>query len=84
MPTVDLWHLIGSILPHVRDPWPQSIGLGFPFTLAGASSMAAGVVCAELPQPQRDRIINRFGVFGFWGGVLLYAVSLLVQLSYAL
>ncbi len=82
MPAIDLWHLSASILPHVRDPWPQSIGLGFPFTLSGASSILAGVVCAELPQPQRDRIVIRFGVYGSWIGALFHALALLVQLGY--
>jgi hypothetical protein len=80
---VDLSSLIGSLLPHVRDPWPESIGLGFPFTTSGAASMLAGVVFAEASQARRDRLVSRFGVFGFWGGVLLYAVALLAQLGYA-
>jgi hypothetical protein len=83
MAAIDLWHLTGSILPHVRDPWPQSIGLGFPFTTSGAAGMLAGVVFAETPQPRRDRLVTRFGVFGFWGGVLFYAVALLAQVGYA-
>ncbi len=83
MSAIDLWHLTGSILPHVRDPWPQSIGLGFPFTTSGAASMLAGVVFAEAPQARRDRLVIRFGVFGFWGGVVLYVVALLAQVGYA-
>lgn len=68
----------------MRNPWPQDIGLGFPFTASGASSVLAGIVCAELPQPDRDRFVNKAGAFGFGGGLLLYALALLVQLSSAL
>lgn len=79
MPPIDLWHLAASILPHVENPLPESIGLGFPFTVSGAGSMLAGVINAETPQRQRERAMNRGGVYGFWIGGLLYALSLLTQ-----
>ncbi len=84
MPATDLWHVVGSILPHVRDPWPQSIGLGFPFTVSGALSILAEVLAAEVPRPRRDRIVSKFSVYGFGFGVVLYLVSLLLQLTSAL
>jgi hypothetical protein len=79
MPAVDLWQPIGAILPHVRDPWPHSIGLGFPFVLAGAFGVLADVVYAEASQAQRDRASNKAGILGFRLGAGIYAVSLLVQ-----
>lgn len=80
MLAVDLWiSLASSIFPRVEDPWPDSIDLGFPFMLAGAGSILAGVVYAEASQSKRDRIINKAGVYGFRLGVLVYALSLLVQ-----
>ena len=80
MLAIDLWILVaGSIFPRVEDPWPDSIDLGFPFMLAGAGSILAGVVYAEAPQAQRDRAINRAGIRGFRLGAAIYALSLLVQ-----
>jgi hypothetical protein len=79
MPAIDPWQLIGALLPHVRDPWPHSIGLGFPFTVAGAATMLAEVLYAEVPRPLRGRIAGRFRVYGFRAGVVIYLVSLLVQ-----
>jgi hypothetical protein len=84
MPAIDPWHLIGAILPHVRDPWPRSIGLGFPFTVSGAAAMLAEVICAELPHSQRVQVVNRFAVLGFRFGAGLYLLALLVQVTFAL
>ncbi len=41
--------------------------------------MLADVVWAEVPLPLRSRIVSGFGVYGFRAGVVLYLVSLLVQ-----
>ena len=76
---IPLWLLAGSIFPQVEDPWPHSIGLGFPFTLAGAGAILASVISAEAPQEKRDRAMSRGGVYGFRAGIGLYALSLLVQ-----
>jgi hypothetical protein len=78
---IDLWHLFASILPHVRSPWPESIGIEFPFAMAGGWSMLAGIFNAELPQAQHDRVVNRAGVHGFGFGALFYALSLLLQVA---
>jgi hypothetical protein len=68
----------------VRDPWPHSIGLGFPFALAGAFGVLADLVYAEASKAQRDRVSNEAGVFGFRLGAGIYAVSLLVQVIFQL
>jgi hypothetical protein len=47
MPAIDPWQLVAAILPHVRDPWPHSIGLGFPFTVSGSVAMLAELICAD-------------------------------------
>jgi hypothetical protein len=51
----------------------------FPFTMAGSVSMFASVLSVEAPQAQRDRIVNKAGVYGFLAGAVLYMLSLLVQ-----
>jgi hypothetical protein len=79
MSAIDLWHLTGSVLPHVRDPWPQSIGLGFPFTVSGAATVLADVLYADAPRPSRSQIVSRFGVYGFRAGAVIYLISLLVR-----
>jgi hypothetical protein len=73
--------LTGSILPHVEDPWPDRIGLGFPFAVAGAFGVLAGVLYAEAPQAHRDRAVSRGGIWGFRVGAMFYVVSLLVQVA---
>jgi hypothetical protein len=80
MLSIHLWLFGDSILPHVRNPLPESIGLGFPFALSGASSMLAGLLKAEVPPRQRDRLINKAGVYGFVIGAALYLLALLDQL----
>jgi hypothetical protein len=80
---IDL-HLLASILPHVRNPWPGSIGLGFPFTLAGAGDMAVEVLLAGEPADQRDHVARRAGVRCFRAGVAIYALALLDQLTLGL
>jgi hypothetical protein len=70
-----------GFFPRVEDPWPQTIDLGLPFTLAGAFGVLAGVVVDEADPDKRDRAIRRGGIVGFRTGIVLYLVSLLVQLS---
>jgi hypothetical protein len=78
---IDLWILVGSILPHVRDPLPDSIGLGFPFAMAGAWGVLAEVIYTDSSSAQRDQAIRKGGVYGFRFGVVIYVLSLLVQLT---
>lgn len=78
---IDLWQLAGSVVPTVEDPWPDRIGLGFPFTMAGVGSVLAGTIKVNALPATRERAMNRGSVYGFRGGCALYAVALLVQIS---
>jgi hypothetical protein len=44
MQSVASYLLSGIVLPRVEDPWPETVGLGLPFTLAGAGGVLAGVL----------------------------------------
>jgi hypothetical protein len=46
--------------------------------------MLADALVAEVPRRRHDRVVRRFGVFGFRIGVGLYLLSLLVQLIFSL
>jgi len=78
---VGLVLLVISLLPRVEDPWPSTIGIEFPFTCSSACGIAVAVLFADSPAARRDRAIRRGGVFGFYGGALLYLLSLAVQLG---
>lgn len=75
------WLLLDSIFPRVEDPWPESIGIGFPFTVAGAFGVLANVIFSEAPQQQRERAIRLGGVYGFQFGAVIYVLSLIVQVA---
>jgi hypothetical protein len=61
---------------------PDSIGLGFPFVLAGAAGVLAGVLYADSPTQQRDRLVRRAGRAGFYFGVAIYVISLVAQVVF--
>jgi hypothetical protein len=42
--------IFASFLPEVEDPWPETIGLGFPFTLAGAGAIVGLVLAMSTSQ----------------------------------
>jgi len=69
----------GAVLPRVQNPWPESIGLGFPFALAGASGVLMGVLLSEAPSAKRDRAIRIGGLWGFRIGALFYSACVVVQ-----
>jgi peptidoglycan/LPS O-acetylase OafA/YrhL len=71
-----LWHLVDSFLPRVENPWPDTIGLTFPFTLSAACGALVALFGPEAPRLRRDRAIRLGGLIGFCLGVLLYVVSL--------
>ncbi len=73
--------LESALLPRVEDPWPERIGLGFPFAMAGAGGVLAGVAHTESSPASRDRAVRRGGLFGFGFGAALYLLSLVVQLG---
>jgi len=78
---LSIWLLLvaGSFFPRVEDPWPDEIGFGFPVVLAGAGAVLARAIYASAPRSHRERAIGRFSVWGFWIGVLLYAMSVVAQ-----
>jgi hypothetical protein len=80
----DLWLLASSVLPHVRAPWPESIGLGFPFAMSGASSMLGGILHAGASSSKRDRVSSEAGVYGFGLGLAVYVLALVNQLLFPL
>jgi hypothetical protein len=72
-----LWHLVVSFFPRVEDPWPDTIGLGFPFTLSAAGGALAALFGYEAPGVRRDRTIRLGGLVGFCLGALLYVIALI-------
>jgi hypothetical protein len=82
-PTVTKW-FFASILPRVENPLSESIGLGFPFALAGAGGVLGGVVHAKASPAMRDRAIIQGGLVGFSFGVAVYLLALAVQLGFEL
>lgn len=73
--------LLGAgVLPRVDNPWPESIGLDFPFTMAGAAGVVAALVPSARTAEQRERDIVLFGRGAFAISAVFYAVSLAVQL----
>lgn len=79
--SIALGFIADSILPRVEDPWPESIGLEFPFTMAGAGTVLAGIVYGEASQMRRDRASHRGGIYGFGVGAVIYALSLFSQVA---
>jgi hypothetical protein len=80
MVSIGLWLLVASVLPRVQDPWPTSIGLGFPFAVAGVAGSLADLVFSESSSARRDRISRKANALGFRAGLAIYGLSLLVQL----
>jgi hypothetical protein len=74
--------LLASISPQVEDPLPDRIGLGLPFATAGAGGVLAGIARAGASPARRDQAINRGGLIGFVGGVILYLVALIIQVGF--
>ena len=76
--------LVGGVFPEVKDPWPSSIGLDFPFTLAGAFGVLADIVGGDFHRMRGDRFVRRAGAVGFVAGAAVYVGALLNQLSFGL
>lgn len=74
--------LLGSFFPRIEDPWPETIGLGLPFTVAGAGGVLAGVLFANSLPARRDKWILRLGLWGFRLGAAFYLLSLAVQVVF--
>ena len=71
-----LWLLNDSFLPRVEDPWPDTIGLDFPFMLSGACAALAAIVHFESPPAKRGGAVRKSSLIGFCIGALIYVVSL--------
>lgn len=71
--------LAGAVSPQVEDPWPDEIGVTLPITLGGAFGFLASVLFAAAPKARRDRAIRNGGLAGVAVGLVLYLVSLAVQ-----
>lgn len=72
---------VATVLPQVRDPWPDTIGLDFPFTLAGACSVILLVtaVATDRPKRVRDQWARQGLSTGFVLGVSFYLLALGAQ-----
>jgi hypothetical protein len=70
---------LASVFPRVEDPWPDTIGLEFPFTAAGIGGVLAGVIYARAREEERNEATGTFGLYGFCLGAVFYALSLLNQ-----
>lgn len=83
MPFVDVALTLASLLPRVTDPWPDVIGLEFPFVMAGAGGVLASSFYSEGSTAQRDEAIRNGGTWGFWLGALFYALAFFNQVASA-
>jgi hypothetical protein len=73
-----------AFLPRVENPWPHTIDLSLPFTLASAFAVLAAALNIGASRERRDRAISRAGFAGLLLGVALYWIALLVQLGSSL
>jgi hypothetical protein len=74
--------LLGFFLPAVENPWPNQIGIEFPFAVAGAFGVLAAVIRGDIAPELRDRAIHRGGIWGFRLGAGIYVLSAVVQLGF--
>jgi hypothetical protein len=75
------WLLILAVLPKVSDPWPSSIGIDLPLTMAGGGGVFAGVVYSLAAHEKREHAVKLGGLAGFCLGALLYCIALLNQIA---
>jgi hypothetical protein len=73
--------LVASVLPQVEAPLPDRIGLGFPFSMAGACGVLVGLAHTVSPPAKRDKAIRMGGLIGFLLGAVFYLLALLAQLT---
>jgi hypothetical protein len=83
VPSIAVDLLLGAILPRVENPLPESIGLGFPFALAGAAGVLAGMFYADASPAERDHAVRQTALAFFRIGVVIYLLSLVVQVSFS-
>lgn len=81
---VDLVVFIASVFPRVEDPWPDTIGIEFPFALAGAGGAAVSLFSTQLSEAARNRAIRGGNLLGFRLGAVFYMLALVNQLAFGL
>lgn len=79
MRTIAPWLLVLALLPRVDDPWPNSIGIDLPLTMAGGGSVFAGVIFSLAAREKWERAARLGGLAGFCVGALLYCLALVNQ-----
>jgi hypothetical protein len=72
-------HLIAT-LPRVEDPWPRTVGIGFPFSAAGAGGVLGNVFWARHSVAERNQATSTGGFWGFWAGAVFYLALFANQL----
>jgi hypothetical protein len=63
---------LNAALPRVEDPWPDRIGLGFPFSMAGVGGVLGNVLWARHPPEEQNRMAGIGGLWGFRFGAFAY------------
>jgi len=66
----------------VEDPFPDTIGVGIIFSMAGAGGVVALVAGTMLgsAEAELDLWVRRGVIFGFAAGAVFYAAALIGQL----
>jgi hypothetical protein len=83
MPSLAVYVTLGlaAIVPRVEDPWPDTVGVDLPLTLAAAGAALGGVARSLAAREKQERAIKVGGLIGFCAGLALYFVALLVQVG---
>jgi hypothetical protein len=70
-----------AVLPRVEDPFPDTIGVGVIFSIAGAGGVVGFVAGSMLgaSDVEPDLWTRRGVSFGFTVGTIFYAAALVVQ-----
>ncbi|HEX3239787.1 MAG TPA: hypothetical protein VHR18_06595 [Solirubrobacterales bacterium] len=72
MIVIALAALVGAVLPEAEYPWPERIGISFPFTIAGGLGVAAGALPRRSTPAARDRATRIGSFIGFWVGSVIF------------
>lgn len=79
MPAIDIALTVASVFPRVVDPWPDAIGVEFPFAAAGVGGVLTSAFHAGGSKAEHDEAIREGGRWGFWLGAAFYVLSFLNQ-----
>lgn len=66
--------------PEVESPIPESIGLDFPFTLAGVGALLGLFYSIGRTDKDRERLVRWWTLSFLAGGALIYLILLAIQL----